>query len=121
VFHVSQLKPRLGLETAVEPTLPIMGPGKVIQLVPKKILKKTIAKKRNEPVVQVLVKWVNTAEEDSTWKDYEEIARNYPNFILRDKDAMKRGGMSVEKKLQFVRVFFIVNKIIKYMILVRWL
>jgi hypothetical protein len=54
----------------------IMGPVKGIRLKPEKILARTITKRRNEPVVQILIKWMNTADKDATSEHYEEIAKN---------------------------------------------
>jgi hypothetical protein len=65
-FHVSQLKPRVGKGAAVEPLLPILSPEVGLRLVPETILARKIIKRNNEPVVQVLVKWLNTAKEEST-------------------------------------------------------
>jgi Integrase core domain/Chromo (CHRromatin Organisation MOdifier) domain len=104
VIHVSQLKPRVGRGEAVEPTLPVMGPQRGIKLVPEKILARKITKKNNEPVVQVLIKWVNTVEEDSTWENYQEVANQYPDFILRDKNVVMKEGVSADSEMQLIGV-----------------
>jgi Chromo (CHRromatin Organisation MOdifier) domain len=48
-----------------------MGLEKGMRLELEKILARTITKRNNEPVVQILIKWVYTSGEDSTWEDYE--------------------------------------------------
>jgi Chromo (CHRromatin Organisation MOdifier) domain len=69
----------------------MLGPERGVRLVPEMILARKIIKKGNAPAVQVLIKWLNTAKEDSIWEDYSYIANNYPNLILRDKDSTKGG------------------------------
>jgi hypothetical protein len=51
----------------VEPNLPVLDPKRGIRLVPERVLARKIIKRNNEHVVQILVKWVNTMGEDSTW------------------------------------------------------
>jgi Chromo (CHRromatin Organisation MOdifier) domain len=32
-----------------------------------------LVKKNNQPVVEVLVKWSNLNDEDSTWEEYDQL------------------------------------------------
>jgi Chromo (CHRromatin Organisation MOdifier) domain len=95
---VSQLKSRVERGLSIEPILPIMAPERGLRLVPEKILARTIIKRKNEPVVQILIKWENIMGEDSTWEDYGEIANKYSDFILKDKNVVMGEGMSGEYK-----------------------
>jgi hypothetical protein len=84
-FHVSRLKPRIGKGTAIEATLPILGPSTSLRLMPEAILARKIIKLRNEPVVQVLIKWVNTDKEESTWGNYDYIAKKIQNLSFETR------------------------------------
>ncbi|KAJ4789708.1 polyprotein [Rhynchospora pubera] len=94
VFHVSQLKARVGDTQAVAPNVPIVGPEGTLREEPESILDRRIVKKRNAAVVQILVKWSNKPMEDATWEEYDKIAATYPQFVLRDKDNFKEGRVS---------------------------
>jgi Chromo (CHRromatin Organisation MOdifier) domain len=80
--------------------------------VPIAILDRKIVKKGNAPAAQVLVKWSNTAEEESTWELYEDMKRRYPEFILEDKNLAKGRGMSgtEEMELETVTEFDFINR-----------
>lgn len=91
VFHVSQLKERLGREQAVTPELPLPE-GKVI-MAPE--VDRRMVKRRNVAVPQVLIKWANQDVEEATWEDSETVAKGYPQFILGDKENSKGGRVSV--------------------------
>ncbi|KAJ4807007.1 polyprotein [Rhynchospora pubera] len=94
VFHVSQLKAKVGSTQVVSPTLPLVNPAGHFKVLPEKILGRKLVKRGNAPVVQVLIKWSNGTEEDATWEDYARLARNFPQFILEDKESFMGGGMS---------------------------
>jgi Chromo (CHRromatin Organisation MOdifier) domain len=103
VFHVSQLKPRIGKGEAVVPNLPVLGPERGLRLVPVAILDRKIVKRGNAPVAQILVKWSNTTEEEATWEYYEEI-KKYPDFILGDKQSVKEMGVSATSVNELIAV-----------------
>lgn len=94
VFHVSQLKGRVGRTEAVSPNLPLINPQVRDSKVPEKILQRRAVKRHNVAVPQALVQWKSQGEEEATWEDYEELAHRYPQFILEDKEAFMRGVMS---------------------------
>ncbi|KAJ4776988.1 polyprotein [Rhynchospora pubera] len=62
--------------------------------IPEKNLDRGIYKKGNVAGVKILIKWKNAAEEDARWEDYEEVAKEYPQFILEDKDSFIEGRVS---------------------------
>jgi hypothetical protein len=57
VFHVSQLKKRVGPTIEIKAQLSLSGPEGRLQDEPVAILQRRIVKKRNQPVVEVLVQW----------------------------------------------------------------
>jgi Chromo (CHRromatin Organisation MOdifier) domain len=91
VFHVSQLKKKIGPTTTVHAQLPLMGPGSQPMDDPEAILQRRMVKRNNQPAVQVLVKWANRAEEDATWEYYTELGAQFPNFCLEDKTTFEEG------------------------------
>ncbi|KAJ1702741.1 hypothetical protein LUZ63_002520 [Rhynchospora breviuscula] len=94
VFHVSQLKKRVGDGHIVNPKLPIMGPAGKFREEPEKILDRRIVKRNNAAQVQVLIKWSNQSEEDASWIDYDVLKEKYPHFALEDKDNFMGKGLS---------------------------
>jgi Chromo (CHRromatin Organisation MOdifier) domain len=68
-----------------------------------------LIKRRNEGIAQVLIKWTNLTEEESTWEDTEFIHHWFPHFSLRDEVASKDRGMS-QAELNLVGVDKIQNK-----------
>ncbi|KAJ1702159.1 hypothetical protein LUZ63_001938 [Rhynchospora breviuscula] len=94
VFHVSQLKKHIGNRHVPSPTLPVQGPLGGYRLAPEKILNRRLIPRNNQPVPQVLIKWVNASGDDSSWEDYDRIKRDFPNFILEDKKAFMERGLS---------------------------
>jgi hypothetical protein len=55
VFHVSQLKKKVGSNTEVLANLPLVGLEGKLKIEPRVILGKHLIKKMNEPVLKVLV------------------------------------------------------------------
>jgi hypothetical protein len=62
VFHVSQLKKKVGPTSIVLPKLPLTGPKGRILHWPEAILQRHILKKNNQVAVEVLVQWANLLE-----------------------------------------------------------
>lgn len=79
-FHVSQLKKKLGSHTAYV-TLPLVhsevGPTLLMH---ESIVDRKLVKNNGKPATQVLIKWLNVAEEDCTWEDYETFCHQFPQF-----------------------------------------
>ncbi|KAJ4783151.1 polyprotein [Rhynchospora pubera] len=94
VFHVSQLKKKVGENGRLAPHLPIVGPAGKLRSEPVKILERRMIKRNNAAVVQVLVKWSNQDEDDAYWIDYDVLRKDFPNFALEDKDSLMGGGVS---------------------------
>jgi len=79
-FHISQLKKKLGSHI-VSATLPeIHVDAGHILLTPQAILDRRIVKKHGRPATQLLIKWFNAADEDSTWEDFQSFTQQFPHF-----------------------------------------
>ncbi|KAJ1686917.1 hypothetical protein LUZ63_018307 [Rhynchospora breviuscula] len=94
VFHVSQLKQRIGRDEAVATNVPVVHPEIELLVQPELILSRRMIKRNNEYVAQILVKWVNQSKEEATWEDYDAIVKSFPHVSLVDKSIFKGGGVS---------------------------
>jgi hypothetical protein len=54
-------------------------------------------KRNNVTVLQLLMKWTNLSDDDVSWEDYDVLAKNYPDFILEDKNSFEAGLLSDEE------------------------
>ncbi|KAL5850318.1 hypothetical protein ACOSQ4_008331 [Xanthoceras sorbifolium] len=80
VFHVSQLKAKIGSRFTSNPQLPHAGPDGQILAQPVAVLERKMVKKHNKAVVQYLIQWSTTSPEDATWEDAEMIRKSFPSF-----------------------------------------
>lgn len=69
VFHISQLKKRVGTGSTTSPSLPVLGSDGRLRVVPVEILGRRLVKKGNEAVAELLIKWSNLPESDATWEE----------------------------------------------------
>ncbi|KAL5839257.1 hypothetical protein ACOSQ4_011865 [Xanthoceras sorbifolium] len=80
VFHVSQLKAKIGSRLTSNPQLPHAGPDGQLFAQPVAILEHKMVKKHNKAVVQYLIQWSTTSPKDATWEDTDMIRRSFPSF-----------------------------------------
>lgn len=80
VFHVSQLKPKLGQHQHPLPNLPLVDPNGQMRFEPLQILDRRLVKRNNRAITQVLVEWSNSVPEDATWEDYQALKQQFPSF-----------------------------------------
>ncbi|KAL5762688.1 hypothetical protein ACOSP7_018952 [Xanthoceras sorbifolium] len=80
VFHISQLKAKIGDRFTPNPQLPHTGPDGQILAQPVAILDRKMVKKDNKAVVQYLIQWSTSSPEDATWEDATMIRRSFPSF-----------------------------------------
>ena len=78
VFHVSQLKRKVGVAGVIGSQLPVYGNTPTLE--PLAILARRMVKRGNQPVTQVLVHWTNSFLEDSTWEYLFDLQQRFPNF-----------------------------------------
>ncbi|KAJ1689340.1 hypothetical protein LUZ63_013495 [Rhynchospora breviuscula] len=93
VIHVSQLKKHIGKGHIPLPYCPWMGPDGQVRGVPEKLLGRRLIKRGSEGIPQIRIKWMNCAEEDATWEDFEQMKRFYPQFILEVENNLMEGEM----------------------------
>lgn len=78
VFHVSQLKKKLGSVDHLHGTLPTSGNSTFLE--PVQILERRLVKRGNRPATQVLVHWSNSFPEDATWEYLHDLLDRFPHF-----------------------------------------
>lgn len=66
VFHVSQLKKHVGDRALPNPSLPLVDAEGRIKIELVAILQRRLVPRRNEPVVQWLIQWLNLSPDDTT-------------------------------------------------------
>lgn len=76
VFHVSQLKGKLGTGVIPSPSTPIVPTVLKENPIPHLVIGRLIVPKGNVPLAQLLVQWRNQSPEDATWEDYEAAKVN---------------------------------------------
>jgi RNase H-like domain found in reverse transcriptase/Reverse transcriptase (RNA-dependent DNA polymerase)/Retroviral aspartyl protease/Integrase zinc binding domain len=93
VFHVSQLKGKLGTRTLSSPLQPLHTPISSPSQQPYMVIGRRILPKNNAPQVQWLVQWLHQSPEDATWENYEEFVAKYPEFVREDTNFLEEGAM----------------------------
>ncbi|XP_026383400.1 uncharacterized protein LOC113278890 [Papaver somniferum] len=86
VFHVSQLKKKIGLQTVPSPQLPLVDHAGQFVIEPVAVLDTRTTVRGTFQIPQVLVKWCNSDPSDSTWEYTAHIQAQFPDFILEYKD-----------------------------------
>jgi len=81
VFHVSQLKPKLGTTAVPVPILPPVDSDGVLQPEPSAVLDRRSSPRNNRPFIEVLVRWVGQSIEDATWESFHALAQAYPHLM----------------------------------------
>jgi hypothetical protein len=90
VFHVSQLKPQVGSNTHVSPSVPNLSTG--LQ-VPEQILDSKLFWRGGKALSQVLVKWMDWDVSLATWEDETVLKQQFPAAPAGGQ-AVSRGNMS---------------------------
>jgi hypothetical protein len=88
VFHVSQLKPKVGSRTSVSLVIPDLSTGLQI---PETVLETRLIWRGGKIVSQVLVKWSGWDTSLATWEDEVMVKQHFP-FAPAWGQAGSRGG-----------------------------
>lgn len=80
IFHVSQLKKHIGSKGNVSESIPPMDPEGQFMLVPLKVLKKRVVKRKNAGAGQWLIQWAHLPVEEATWEFAEKIMARFPQL-----------------------------------------
>ncbi|XP_028088687.1 uncharacterized protein LOC114289216 [Camellia sinensis] len=92
VFHVSLLKKHIGPVATASNRLPPVSDASEVLPQPEAMLDtRVICKGRYRPKTEILIKWSGAPIEDATWENRWRFSKTYPNFILADKDTVRRG------------------------------
>ncbi|KAJ4807982.1 polyprotein [Rhynchospora pubera] len=94
VFHVSQLRGKVGEGHEIMPNLPLVGMKNKQKEEPEAIIGRRLTQRGNQGVVQILVRWKGQTDEDASWEDYHQLEKQFPHFILRDKEYFEKGRVS---------------------------
>ncbi|XP_026383549.1 uncharacterized protein LOC113279048 [Papaver somniferum] len=87
VFHVSQLKKKIGQHRIPSTSLPLVDTSGDFIVLPVAVLDHRQSLTGGVAVQQVLIQWSNSQPEDATWEDISHIHAQFPEFILEDKNA----------------------------------
>lgn len=80
VFHVSQLKKKLGNNKVVHVDLPGINESGEFDPKPQKILDRKIVRRGMYPAVMVLVQWQHGSPEEATWESWDKLIKQFPDF-----------------------------------------
>jgi len=81
VFHVSQVKQKLGKQIMPLPHLPAVTSKGTLVPEPQAILERCLKKKGSRAGVEVLVQWKGTLEQDATREDLEDLRASFPDLV----------------------------------------
>lgn len=88
VFHVSNLKRKLGQHVNLETALPGVTEEGLIKATQEAILARH-PKRQDKAAVEILVQWQRASEEDATWEDYNRLQSCFPDMNLEDKVLLR--------------------------------
>uniref|UniRef100_A0A2N9I1L0 Reverse transcriptase n=1 Tax=Fagus sylvatica TaxID=28930 RepID=A0A2N9I1L0_FAGSY len=84
VFHVSNLKRKLGSQEEASTMLPVIGNSDGLVPLPQAILDRRTRRSKEE----VLVHWQGLSPADATWEDAQSLRLRFPEISLEDKGAL---------------------------------
>lgn len=81
VFHVSQLKPKVGQHISPITTLPPVDKNGSLKPELEEILNRRMRKVNNKPLVELLIRWHGGTTEDASWEPYHVLCSNFPHLV----------------------------------------
>jgi hypothetical protein len=81
IFHVSQLKLKLGRVVAPITHLPPVNATGVIQPELEEILDRRLQKVHNRALVELLVLWQGQIPEEANWVVFHKLKSSYPHLV----------------------------------------
>ena len=88
VFHISQLKRKLGEAIQVQNQVPAHAVEVIKE--PELILDRRMVKRLGKATTEVLIKWKQLPEDEATWENYWELIKRFPDFDLEAR-SISRG------------------------------
>ncbi|XP_026416555.1 uncharacterized protein LOC113311991 [Papaver somniferum] len=80
MFHVSQLKKKIGVSHTLSPTLPVVDHEGQVIVTPIEVLDSTLLVRGNHSVPQLPIHWYNPTTDEATWEDSANISAHFPAF-----------------------------------------
>jgi len=87
VFHVSQLKKKLGKLIQVQNQMPSHNIEVIKE--PEVILERRMVNRLGKAVSEVLVKWKQLPVDDASWENYWELVKKFPAFDLEARSNLR--------------------------------
>jgi hypothetical protein len=81
VFHVSQLKPKLGSSSSALPKLPPVDSRGILRPEPVPVLDRRSRPKNNRPLIELLIRWAGQSADDATWEEFHSLRNAYPHLV----------------------------------------
>jgi hypothetical protein len=81
IFHVSQLKPRLGSASVALPKLPPVDANGVLPPEPAEVLDRRSRPKDNRPLIELLIRWEGQTADDAMWEEFHSLKIAYPHLV----------------------------------------
>ena len=81
VFHVSNLKARLGAHMVPRPSLPIVTDDQILASELVAVLDSMSHQLRSRLITQVLVPWQGESKDDATWESLFELQQKFPHLV----------------------------------------
>ena len=81
VFHVSNLKARLGAHMVPRPSLPIVTDDQILTPELVVVLDSMSHQLRSRLITQVLVPWQGESKDDATWESLFELQQKFPHLV----------------------------------------
>ncbi|XP_075633404.1 uncharacterized protein LOC142605861 [Castanea sativa] len=81
VFHVSNLKAKLGAHVVPRPALPAVNEDQIFAPELVAVLDSRTHQLRSKLITQVLVQWQGESKEDATWESLFELQQKFPYLV----------------------------------------
>lgn len=81
VFHVSQLKLKLGSSTSALSLLPPVDSNGVFRPEPAVVLDHHSWPWNNWPLIELLIRWEGQSADDTTWEEFHGLRDAYPHLM----------------------------------------
>ncbi|KAL9398033.1 hypothetical protein Peur_006994 [Populus x canadensis] len=89
VFHVSQLKRKLGTADVSQISLPDISDEGILEPKPAHVLDGRIVRRGQRNVTEILVQWEGTSRASATWERLFDMKRRFPELNLGDKVSLE--------------------------------
>jgi hypothetical protein len=83
IFHMLQLKKKLGKVSILIPTLPPVDKNGVLRSEPEEILERRTHKKNCRAVVELLVRWHGQATAEASWETFHRLKTDFPHLVSK--------------------------------------